>query len=559
MAKTVVQSSSTSTVGSGVTTYRLIPNNRDGNNTTEALRQITAQFDGTLSVLSAIIANNGTDYASTIRTRINGSNGAMSISVPAATGGVFEDTSNSDAFVAGDEISYQIVNGTGTGTYIPIVIQCLIDADTNTVTMFALQTGSSSNSATHYYNLSATNISTTENNILSEINTAGTLKNLYVYISGNARITSTDFTARVANADTGVAVSVGAGATGVFEDTGTASVSANDRVGFKKVTTTGSGTITYLVGLTFETTNDQSIFSSGPTVAVPDATTYAFPLSGVLVGGASEGAIYKALNINADFSNLWATIGTNTTTSSSTFDLRKSGVSSSVTISIGDGATGTFEDTTHTESFSSSDGANVRMVNGGGGSIVLNAWSVKYEVIAAVGSSSVSPSVSPSSSISPSVSPSSSVSPSISPSISPSPSAGYEEYSRGDYAVLPTNNNDLETLYSAQDYLDVNEKDDVYVAQTGTGEYMIHEFKDFVGANSMCNVEWEGKTSLAPLLSEVVLEIYNHNTDVWDEIDSESVLALPDVDFSLSAGIADLTDYKDGSNVITCRVLQLAI
>lgn len=186
-------------------------------------------------------------------------------------------------------------------------------------------------------------------------------------------------------------------------------------------------------------------------------------------------------------------------------------------------------------------------------------------------SSSVSASLSPSASVSPSssISPSASISPSssssasrspsssISLSVSPSPSAGYSLYSRGDVAALPGNTDDLETLYNGTDETNVDTRNNVYVGQTGTLQYMIHQFKNFVGSQTTGQLEWEGKTALAPSSSTVYLQIYNRNTNAWETVDSDNSSSA-DVDFELTAVIADFTNYKDASNVIVCRVYQLA-
>lgn len=171
-------------------------------------------------------------------------------------------------------------------------------------------------------------------------------------------------------------------------------------------------------------------------------------------------------------------------------------------------------------------------------------------------SKSLSPSSSASASASRSLSPSASLSPSF--SVSPSPSLGFADYTRGDNAALPANDNNLETNYSAQDVIDVSTKDDIRVSQTGTLEYMEHQFKNFVGSNTFCQVEWEGQTDLLPSSSTVNLQIYNRNTTTWDTIDSDNSSSI-NTDFILIAYIADLTNYKDASNVISCRIYQLAI
>lgn len=175
---------------------------------------------------------------------------------------------------------------------------------------------------------------------------------------------------------------------------------------------------------------------------------------------------------------------------------------------------------------------------------------------------SSSPSASPSVSVSlsPSSSFSSSESLSISPSssISLSPSEGYSLYSRGDYAALPANDNDLETTYTDAEEVDVATKDGVRVDQTATQEYMIHQFKNFLGTRLFCTLEWYGQSTLAPSLSPVYLQIYNQSTDTWETVDSDDSSG-EDTNFTLTADIAELVDYRDASNVISCRVYQLAL
>lgn len=173
-------------------------------------------------------------------------------------------------------------------------------------------------------------------------------------------------------------------------------------------------------------------------------------------------------------------------------------------------------------------------------------------------SESRSPSLSPSPSSSVSLSPSVSESRSISLSISPSPSVGFEDYTRGNYVALPTDDSDLEVNYSAQDYIDVSANDGVRVEQAGSSEFMIHQYRNFVGDAVSCQVYWDGQTDLSPNVSTVYLQIYNYNTTSWENVDSDNTTAM-NTDFILVADIADLTNYKDASNVITCRVYQEAV
>jgi len=177
-------------------------------------------------------------------------------------------------------------------------------------------------------------------------------------------------------------------------------------------------------------------------------------------------------------------------------------------------------------------------------------------------SESLSISLSPSASASPSASESLSLSlsPSLSPSlsISPSPSTGYTGYSRGNYVALPANDDDLETAYSGQDVTDVSVSNNVRVVQEATEEFMIHEYKNFVGSQGSCQLHWEGQVTLEPSTSTVYLQIYNRDTTTWDTVDSDNTSPV-DTDFVLIADVADLTNYKNSSEVISCRIYQEAL
>ena len=130
-------------------------------------------------------------------------------------------------------------------------------------------------------------------------------------------------------------------------------------------------------------------------------------------------------------------------------------------------------------------------------------------------------------------------------------------YTRGDEVTLPGDDTNLETFYSDQDITDVATKDDTRVGQTGKDMYMLHQFKDYIGAITRIKLEWEGQTSQDPSVETVYLQIYNRDTTTWDTVDFDNSSAV-NTDFILTADISDLTDYKDSNNVISCRVYQSA-
>jgi len=94
----------------------------------------------------------------------------------------------------------------------------------------------------------------------------------------------------------------------------------------------------------------------------------------------------------------------------------------------------------------------------------------------------------------------------------------------------------------------------VRVGQAGNIGYVLHQFKDYVslaGAAFTCELQ----SNYAPLYSPVVLQIYKQSTTTWETIDTDNTSAA-DTDFILNATVADLTNYKDGSSVVACRVYQ---
>jgi hypothetical protein len=134
---------------------------------------------------------------------------------------------------------------------------------------------------------------------------------------------------------------------------------------------------------------------------------------------------------------------------------------------------------------------------------------------------------------------------------------GYQSYTRGNYVTLPTDDADLESVYSESDLTDVSTKNNVWVSQGAIGEYAIHLFKDHIGASDNITLEWEGQSSLAPTLSTIYLQIYNYNSSAWETVDSDNISSV-DTDFTLSGSMANLTNYKN-NEIICCRVYQEGI
>jgi len=85
-------------------------------NTTEADVQLKTRFAFAGAFFFANITANSVNGASTLRSRKNGANGALSVSVGASATGTFEDQTDSETYLSTDSINVQIATGGSSGT-----------------------------------------------------------------------------------------------------------------------------------------------------------------------------------------------------------------------------------------------------------------------------------------------------------------------------------------------------------------------------------------------------------------------------------------------------------
>ena len=335
----------------GATQFFALAVGDSANDTTEAEREITYQTAGTLSDFFVRVTVNATSAASTVRTRINGGNGNLSVSIAGAATGIFEDTVNTDSVSVGDEVNTQSVAGAG-GSITFSLIGALFDSDVNTVTRLAapgngFASGTDSISFTMLMGTGVTASSEEDNRL--KVRTAGTLRDYFLFVATNGRTSTTTLGSRISGSNGNLSVSVGAAATGVFEDNASSDIIAvGDYAGYRILTGSGVGTLaTRVQSVEFETTDNGSVMGQGrmnATVNVGDS--FFFVLSGVDPGTTTESERELLARFDLDVSDLWVRITTNTlTTAATTITFRISGVDSTVGVSIAAGATGEFEDT----------------------------------------------------------------------------------------------------------------------------------------------------------------------------------------------------------------------
>lgn len=118
---TAAEAGSILTLASGLTRYVTPEGTCQSYATTEADAQIALAAFAAKNMFVLIRANS-LNGATTIRIRKASANSALSVSVPAATTGVFEDTANTDAFLAANALDSSIVTGGDAGTITPSYI-----------------------------------------------------------------------------------------------------------------------------------------------------------------------------------------------------------------------------------------------------------------------------------------------------------------------------------------------------------------------------------------------------------------------------------------------------
>jgi hypothetical protein len=200
---------------------------------TEAFAAMPSPLTGTLRNLHAHVSANSRTTTTTIRTRVAGANGNQTLSIGSTATGLFEDTTNSDSVTQGQLIGLQLVTSTGTQT---ITIETTGITFENTgrqayQTSYNQGVANTTASITRYLqiggDLGTTFGHSTEANAQTKAN-AGAFKRLGVYVSANARTTTTTVTTRKNGANQAITVSIGSTATGLFEDTTNSFTTAAD-------------------------------------------------------------------------------------------------------------------------------------------------------------------------------------------------------------------------------------------------------------------------------------------------------------------------------------------
>ena len=352
--------------------------------TAEARAQIPVRDAGTFSKLFVrVFSNTTTTAVATVTLRKSLADTALLVSITAGTTGIFEDQTNTVAFAATDEADYEftVPNQTGSAKTVSITqvgVQFAPDTAGNSISFLAA-TGNAggffSESTTLYYPPSGGSFFDTpfEANTKYRIRVATTTSDFYVYIQSNARTTATTFGTRKNGAAGAQSVSVGATATGAFEDTTNSdSLADGDDYNYFSTTGTGTGTIVPIVGCTTAITTGGEFFliandavgSSFPA----NQTSYSPPAGGNFGPTPTEANIQIYPRFTFTARQLQSSILTNTVTATSTITLRDNGANGNESLSIPSSTTGLFVDASNTDTITSgTDEINYQVVTGATG------------------------------------------------------------------------------------------------------------------------------------------------------------------------------------------------
>jgi len=348
-----------------------------GQSTTESdVSWITRQA-GTWSKLQCYITGNGSASV-VMRFRVNNANGNQLLSIGTTANTYFEDTSNSDTVAAGDTIDliYTAANsGTvtlsgGASTFTPSGSEYVHRAGCLSIGGFAPSfTTASTNFLQAWYDALATTQTDTTSRTAVEVSC--TAKNLYANVSTNARTTTTNMRLWKNNAAGNLVIPYTSGQTGIKEDTSnTDSLSAGDTINGCLATAAADSASIVLFNLFVDLTSTtgsvpyiHAVFGN-----VSANLTRYYPVTGRGTAGVTVEA-ERQLKAEAagTFEKSSVTVSANTVTATSNLRMRVNGNPGNNVRAIGSGATGTFTDTSNTDTVVASDLVATQLTTGATG------------------------------------------------------------------------------------------------------------------------------------------------------------------------------------------------
>lgn len=221
-----LHSSGVALATSDSTTYACIAGRMVGlANSTESQEQVRCREAGTLSHLTVRVTGNTRTTDTTVRLRINGANGAMSVTIAGGATGEFIHATTTDQVAVDDLLNYAITTGSGSGSITISLIACLFTSSSGKHPLVIGQSGGSATVSAgltrNFFLAGDVNAVTTETNSQARPLSFVALSDFVANISANTINTgTTTIRPRSSGANLGSAVvNIPAGSTGFLSDT----------------------------------------------------------------------------------------------------------------------------------------------------------------------------------------------------------------------------------------------------------------------------------------------------------------------------------------------------
>jgi hypothetical protein len=213
-------------------------------------------------------------------------------------------------------------------------------------------------------------IGTTEAQLHVTMREAGTLSKLFVRIIANSVNGSSTLRTRKNSANGGMTATIGANATGIFEDTTNSdTIAAGDEVNYQSVPGAATGTYTFtVIGVNYAATTDtvsRLICSVSTTYATASTSWFLIPHGEQGLNTTDASAKHRFRKAGT-LRSLFVNIVSNARTTNTLIRSRKNGADGNQLITIGSGVTGLIEDTTNTDTIAVADDVNYSLTTGTG-------------------------------------------------------------------------------------------------------------------------------------------------------------------------------------------------
>lgn len=357
--------------------------------TTEAEAAITCRVPGTLSKLRANVKTNTRGTSTTVTVMQNGSASSLAVSVGASTTGVISDTTNSVSLADGDTYSLRMVTGTGGGNFQCFSADAQHVPNSGSAKQFSSQrsVALASNSVTRGYSVCGRSpAESTESNAFNVAPVDLTMSKMQVYVSANTRSSTTTYDSRNNGGTGNQSVSVATTLTGLFEDaSNTDSVTAGNTFNVLQTTGGGSGTITTArVGMVVAT--DGAGF---PVLACEAVNSVTDPHYGHVLGENYDTTTEADHAYDIPFaltaSKMGVRVASNGSATTTTIRLRVDGANGNQAIAITSGSTGSFRDTSSSDSVAANQDVNFSVTGHTTGSLSIRTFSMFMSEVVAGG------------------------------------------------------------------------------------------------------------------------------------------------------------------------------